>query len=132
MRVVLVEDDAPVRMLVAEQLSKYDVDVIAVDPVTSDPLAVITQVAPDAVILDWRMPRISGLDLCRALRSSPDGERIAIVFLTGLSDSRDRQTARHAGADAFLVKGASAAQLYGEIARSVGERRGLVDTPRHP
>jgi len=130
LRVVLVEDDAPIRMLVAEQLSRYGVDVVPVDPRCSEPLEIITREAPDGVILDWRMPRTNGIELCRALRASALGDRVAIVMLTGLSDSRDRQVARHAGADVFLVKGASGAQLYTELERAVRERRdGLVDAP---
>lgn len=130
LRVVLVEDDAPIRLLVAEQLSRYGIDVLPVDPRNSEPLEIITREAPDGVILDWRMPRTNGIELCRALRASAIGDRVAIVMLTGLSDSRDRQVARHAGADVFLVKGASGTQLYTELERVVRERRArLVDAP---
>jgi DNA-binding response OmpR family regulator len=129
--VVLVEDDPGVRLLVTEQLGDDAFEVVPVDPGGCDPLAAIAQANPDAVVLDWRMPGTTGIDLCRALRAAPDGDRFAIVLLTGLSDTRDREVARHAGADAFVVKGTPTAQLTREIERAVGYRRSGQVTARH-
>jgi DNA-binding response OmpR family regulator len=59
---------------------------------------------PDAILLDWRMPGQSGITTCRHLRAEPALAGVRIAMVTGLDDERDRTLARHAGADAFLVK----------------------------
>jgi DNA-binding response OmpR family regulator len=50
------------------------------------------------------MPGQSGITACRNLRAEPDLEGVRIAVITGLDDERDRTLARHAGADAFLIK----------------------------
>jgi DNA-binding response OmpR family regulator len=50
------------------------------------------------------MPGQSGITVCRALRAEPQLSGVRIAMITGLDDERDRTLARHAGADAFLIK----------------------------
>lgn len=56
----------------------------------------------DALLLDWRMPKISGLDVCRKLRA--EGNMIPIILLTALTDISNKVEALNAGADDYITK----------------------------
>ena len=59
---------------------------------------------PDAVLLDWNMPRMDGYEFLRLLRRLPDGKRPKVVFCTLENDLAQIARARHAGADAHMMK----------------------------
>jgi two-component system phosphate regulon response regulator PhoB len=101
--VLVVDDDAGFRAYVraALELERFRVVEGESGP---DAVAVALRERPDAILLDWRMPGQSGITACRNLRAEPDLEGVRIAVITGLDDERDRTLARHAGADAFLIK----------------------------
>lgn len=72
---------------------------------------------PDVILLDWRMPGLSGITVCRNLRAEAELIGVRIALITGLDDERDRTLARHAGADAFLVKGGDPDALALQVRR---------------
>ncbi|MBI5106201.1 MAG: response regulator [Solirubrobacterales bacterium] len=80
---------------------------------------------PEVVLLDWRMPGESGIVALRRLRAEPRLEGVRIAMVTGLDDPRDRDLARHAGADAFLVKTGDPDALTAQVRRLLagGEAR---------
>jgi len=59
---------------------------------------------PDAVLLDWNMPVMSGIDFLRELRKMPDGERPIVVFCTTENDIEHIQEAITAGANEYIMK----------------------------
>jgi CheY-like chemotaxis protein len=61
-------------------------------------------VEPDAALLDVEMPYVSGLDVVRAIRRQPTGQRATLIAVTGLGQERDRGHALEAGFDHFLTK----------------------------
>lgn len=67
-------------------------------------LAAVAEAPPDVLLLDVMMPRGSGHDVCRALRSSPDYNGIRIVMLTARGTGRDADEGRALGADAYVTK----------------------------
>jgi DNA-binding response OmpR family regulator len=72
---------------------------------------------PDAILLDWRMPGQSGITACRKLRDEVSLTGVRIAVITGLDDERDRTLARHAGADAFWIKGPNPDVLASQVRR---------------
>ncbi|MGE0315032.1 MAG: ATP-binding protein [Lautropia sp.] len=60
--------------------------------------------APDSVVLDLGMPGIGGLDVARAIRSRPGGDRVLLIALTGWGEDQDRMESRQAGFDHHMVK----------------------------
>lgn len=83
---------------------------------------------PDVILLDWRMPGQSGIATCRSLREHDALGGVRIAMVTGLDDERDRALARHAGADAFLVKDGDAVSLMTQVRRlldAVAAERGV-------
>lgn len=123
-RVVIVDDEDHLRTLVTLQLEPLGFEVTECDPRAEDPVDAVARAEPDAVLLDWRLPREPGPTVCRRLRSSAHGRDVAIVFLTGLDDPRDQTTARDAGADGFCVKGIEPAALALRVRRAIALRRG--------
>jgi DNA-binding response OmpR family regulator len=101
--VLVVDDDAGFRAYVRAALEGERFRVIEGASAT-DAVEVALRELPDAILLDWRMPGQSGIAACRALRAEPGLADLRIAMITGLDDERDRTLARHAGADAFLIK----------------------------
>ena len=113
---LVVDDDAGFRAYVRAALEGPQYQVVEAG---SGPEAIVVALRerPQVILLDWRMPGQSGITTCRQLRAEPDlaGTRIAMV--TGLDDERDRTLARHAGADAFLVKDPDPDALASQVRR---------------
>ena len=101
--VLVVDDDAGFRAYVRAALEEERFRVVEGES-GPDAVAVALREHPDAILLDWRMPGQSGITACRNLRAEPALEGVRIAVITGLDDERDRTLARHAGADAFLIK----------------------------
>jgi two-component system phosphate regulon response regulator PhoB len=101
--VLLVEDDSDIRHLVTYKLTKGGFDVVeAADGLEA--LQAARQKAPDLVILDIRMPRMSGLEVCRELRAGPLTGNVPIIMLTARARPQDLEQAYAAGATDYVVK----------------------------
>jgi DNA-binding response OmpR family regulator len=114
--VLVVDDDAGFRAYVKAALEPASYRVIEG---TSGPDAVDVALRerPDAILLDWRMPGQSGITACRNLRAQEALQGVRIAMITGLDDERDRTLARHAGADAFLIKDGDPDMLARQVRR---------------
>jgi two-component system, OmpR family, response regulator MprA len=101
MRILVVDDDRAVRESLRRSLTfnGYEVD-LAADGVAA--LGQITASRPDALILDVMMPRMGGLEACRALRAN--GDDVPILVLTARDAVADRVAGLDAGADDYLPK----------------------------
>ena len=67
-------------------------------------LALAQQLRPDVALLDVKMPRLSGLDVCRRLRELPECAHTRVVLLTAAAQAQDRRRGLAAGADHYLTK----------------------------
>jgi DNA-binding response OmpR family regulator len=120
--VLVVDDDAGFRAFLRAALETSGFEVHeASDGTTAVALAL--DVRPDLVLLDWRMPGQSGIDTCRDLRARAELRGTRIAMVTGLDDERDRHLARHAGADAFLVKDGDPGGIAFQVRRLLKPRR---------
>jgi two-component system phosphate regulon response regulator PhoB len=108
--VLIVEDDESLRVLMRLSLDVGDLEITEVaDGITA--LALAHKAPPDLVLLDWMIPGLSGLDLCRALRSEPSTAGALIVMVTARVLPEDRERAFAAGADHYIGKPFSPAAL---------------------
>jgi two-component system, OmpR family, response regulator MprA len=100
-RILVVDDEPPVRESLerAFRLEGYEV-LKASDG--REALIAVREAAPHALVLDVRMPRLTGIDVCRTLRSC--GDRTPVLVLTARDAVADRVEALDAGADDYLVK----------------------------
>jgi DNA-binding response OmpR family regulator len=101
--VLVVDDDANFRAYVRAALEAASFRIVEASD-GPESIEIALRERPDAILLDWRMPGQSGITTCRHLRAETELAGVRIAVVTGLDDERDRTLARHAGADAFLIK----------------------------
>lgn len=101
--VLVVEDDPQNARLITRLLASEGFTVNVVGDGASA-LDAVKQRAPDVVLLDWMIPRITGIEVCRRLKSDPLTRLVPVVLLTGLDDREHRLAGINAGADDFLTK----------------------------
>ncbi len=130
--VLVVDDGAANRELIRAYLSQIECDVLlAEDGPTA--LSVIELSPPDLVLLDVRMPRMDGYEVCRRIKAMPRGRLLPVVMITGLSQTTHRIMALEAGADDFLAKPVEAAELNARVrsALRLKELYNTLDSAEH-
>src|SRR3712207_2577874 len=116
--VLLVEDDPDIRHLVSYKLSTGGFDVIeAADG--ADALGQARRHRPDVIGRDGRMPRLSGLEVCRELRAAPATADVPIIMLTARAQPHDIERAYAAGATDYVVKPFSPRHLLERVTSAV-------------
>lgn len=113
-RILVVEDERPLQQLLA-----YNLRAAGYEPVQAydgeEAVLLIEEQAPDLVVLDWMLPGLSGLELCRRLRRRPATAHLPIVMLTARAEEADRLRGLETGADDYVVKPFSTAELLARI-----------------
>jgi two-component system, cell cycle response regulator len=103
-RVLIADDEELARMILRAQLTQLGHDVVAVENGRLALDALGAPGAPRLAILDWNMPELDGIDVCRAVRQRADGPYTYLVLLTGRNSPEDLVAGLGAGADDFVVK----------------------------
>ena len=119
MKVLVVEDDVDIQDLVVALLSRVGYDVVVQDNGNAGLASAVSE-QPDLVILDWMMPGLSGVEVCRAIRADPRTEDVAVLMLTSKAQEGDIDQAFTAGADDYMVKPFRGRELVSRV-------RALVD-----
>jgi two-component system phosphate regulon response regulator PhoB len=101
--VLIAEDDDSLRALLRLSIDVGGLEIAETADGTAA-LDLAREAPPDLVLLDWMMPGLSGLDLCRALRADPRTAGATIVMVTARAMGRDREAALAAGADHYVAK----------------------------
>jgi DNA-binding response OmpR family regulator len=110
--ILLVEDEVKLARFVELELTSEGYQVsVANDGMTG--LTLARESKPDLVILDWMLPGLTGVELCRRLRST--GSKIPVILLTAKDEISDRVTGLDAGADDYVVKPFSIEELLARI-----------------
>ena len=112
--VLVVEDEAAMQQLLAYNLTAAGFEVAqAYDG--EEAVTLIDERRPDLVVLDWMLPEISGLELCRRLRRRPETAHVPIIMVTARGEERDRLRGLETGADDYLAKPFSPAELVARV-----------------
>ncbi|BDP43100.1 DNA-binding response regulator [Deinococcus aetherius] len=123
--VVVIEDEGTVREVVRFHLERAGLRVSAFDTVRAAEEALA---AADALVLDWMLPGESGLGLLRRLRADPGRRRLPVLMLTARAAEAERVEGLESGADDYLTKPFSAAELVARVRALL--RRALPETPQ--
>ena len=113
--VLIVEDEPDISEVIRYNLSRAGYRVRnTLDG--EEGLIMIKEEKPDVLILDWMLPSVSGLEICRALRRQKDTRDIGIIMLTARGEELDRVQGLESGADDYISKPFSPAELVARVA----------------
>jgi DNA-binding response OmpR family regulator len=114
--VLVVDDDRRVLELLQTALGAQGYRVVSASN-GEDALRVAVREQPDLVVLDVRLPRKSGLEVCETLRQDPDDPRVPVILISALGDTEARIDGLARGADDFLAKPFSPRELIARVGR---------------
>ncbi len=100
---LVVDDSKVIRMVARRILEELDFEIDEAEN-GKDALDHCSRKMPDAVLLDWNMPVMNGLDFLLSLRRTDGGSGVVVVFCTTENDMRHIQEAMAAGADEYIMK----------------------------
>jgi two-component system, OmpR family, phosphate regulon response regulator PhoB len=112
--VLIVEDEAPLVTLLRYNLEKEGFQVCE----AGDGEEALTQIAerkPDIVLLDWMLPLVSGIEVCRQIRRSPQTRALPVIMLTARGEEVDRVRGLNSGADDYIAKPFSLRELTARL-----------------
>ncbi len=113
-RILIAEDEEPLMLLLRYNLEAegYRVDGAA----RGDEAELkLRETTPDLLLLDWMLPGLSGIELCRRLRARRETERLPVIMLTARGEEADRVRGLATGADDYIVKPFSVPELQARV-----------------
>ncbi|GJD51338.1 Phosphate regulon transcriptional regulatory protein PhoB [Methylobacterium crusticola] len=113
-RILIVEDEEALTLLLRYNLESEGFAVDAVARGDEADLRLREQV-PDLVLLDWMLPGLSGIELCRRIRARRETERLPVIMLTARGEEGDRVRGLATGADDYIVKPFSVPELLARV-----------------
>ncbi|MBT3627299.1 MAG: phosphate regulon transcriptional regulator PhoB [Rhodospirillaceae bacterium] len=112
--ILVVDDEAALLTLVRYNLEKDGFEVgEAVDG--EEAMLMIRERRPDLILLDWMLPRLSGIEVCRRVRRQADTQNIPIIMLSARGEESDRVRGLDCGADDYVVKPFSPSELVARV-----------------
>ncbi|WP_424833659.1 phosphate regulon transcriptional regulator PhoB [Ruegeria sp.] len=112
--VLVVEDELAQREVLAYNL---EAEGFRVSKAASgdEALLLVDEDSPDIIVLDWMMPNLSGIEVCRRLKTRPDTRSIPIIMLSARSEEVDKVRGLETGADDYVVKPYSVVELMARV-----------------
>jgi two-component system phosphate regulon response regulator PhoB len=120
--VLLVEDEAAQREVLAYNLSAEGYRVVQAGD-GEEALERIDDELPDLIVLDWMMPKVSGLEVCRRLKTRAETRSVPILMLSARSEEVDRVRGLETGADDYVIKPYSVAELMARVRANLRRAR---------
>ena len=113
-RILVVEDEEALTTLLRYNLDAegYDVETVGRG---DDADTRLKERVPDLIVLDWMLPGLSGIELCRRLRARPETRSLPIIMLTARGEESERVRGLATGADDYIVKPFSVPELLARI-----------------
>lgn len=112
--VLIVEDEAAQREVLAYNLEAEGYRVAQADN-GEEALLMVAEDAPDLIVLDWMLPNVSGIEVCRRLKSRPETRAVPIIMLSARSEEVDLVRGLETGADDYMVKPYSVLELMARV-----------------
>jgi len=124
--VMIIEDEEALGLLLKYNLEKEGYEVI-LETRGNKALAEIERNCPSVILLDWMLPEISGVEICKLIRSKPDIKNIPVIMLTAKGEEEDKIKGLTAGADDYVTKPFSVPELMARVKTNL--RRAPEITP---
>lgn len=120
MRKVIVVDDEPfILMMIEDKLKKAKIDVVTLRE-SKNALETIKKEKPNLIILDWMMPELSGIELCKQIKNNSDISDIPIFMLTAKGQDSDEQLGLQCGVTRYITKPFSPKSLLEMVQETIG------------
>ncbi len=113
-KVVIVEDDEPLVILLTYNLVRAGFSVVSTRS-GGDAVLLIEEEQPDLVILDWMLPGLAGIEICRQVRARMKLRSVPIIMLTARGEEADKIRGLSVGADDYIVKPFSVNELMARV-----------------
>jgi two-component system phosphate regulon response regulator PhoB len=113
-QIMIVEDESSIVTMLRYNLEKADFTVLEACN-GEEALLQIAERKPDAVLLDWGLPLVSGFEVCRQIRASSEMRSIPVIMLTARGEEADKVRALDAGADDYITKPFSVSELIARV-----------------
>ena len=112
--ILVAEDEDSLATLLGYNLEKEGFEV-SIASQGEDAMIMISERQPDLLICDWMMPQISGIEICRRLRAQLETRNLPIIMLTARTEETDRVRGLDTGADDYIIKPFSTAELIARV-----------------
>lgn len=112
--VLIVEDEAAQREVLAYNLEAEGYRVAQADN-GEEALLMVAEESPDLIVLDWMLPNVSGIEICRRLKSRAETKAVPIIMLSARSEEVDLVRGLETGADDYMVKPYSVGELMARV-----------------
>jgi len=113
-KVLVVEDEDAISRLIKYNLTAEGFEVFIVDD-GDEALLATEEFQPDIILLDWMLPNVSGIEICRQLRARDETREIPVIMLTARAEEEDRLRGFEKGADDYVTKPFSMKELVARI-----------------
>lgn len=112
--ILIVEDEEPIQILLSYNFESEGYRVRATAQ-GEEVARLVNEERPDLIVLDWMLPGISGIEVCRLLRTRPETRDIPIIMLTARGEENERVRGLATGADDYMVKPFSVPELLARV-----------------
>jgi len=112
--VLLVDDEPAQREVLSYNLEAEGFRVVQASN-GEEALMLVDEVSPDVIVLDWMMPNVSGIEVCRRLKTRPETRAVPIIMLSARSEEVDRVRGLETGADDYVIKPYSVVELMARV-----------------
>ena len=123
--ILVIEDESSLTTLLRYNLESHGFRVASIEN-GSDAMSTIASEQPDLVLLDWMLPGISGIEICRKIRREPQTHDLPVILLTARGEESDRVRGLDCGADDYVVKPFGVSELIARV-RAVLRRAAPVN-----
>ena len=113
-KVLIVEDEEAISALLSYNLEKEGF-AVAIASDGDDAMLTVRESRPDLILLDWMLPNVSGIELCRQLRGQMETREIPVIMLTARGEEEDRVRGLMTGADDYVTKPFSMTELVARM-----------------
>jgi len=117
-KVMVIDDEPFILMMIEDKLKSAGISVI-VRRESGGALPIIKRERPDLLILDWMMPEVSGIELCRMVKGDPETTHIPVFLLTAKGQESDRETGLNCGATMYITKPFSPRALLDSVKKTL-------------
>ncbi len=125
--ILVVEDEEALALLLKYNLEKEGYQVL-IEARGNKVLSVVEKNCPSLILLDWMLPELSGIDICKLIRSKPDLKKIPIIMLTAKGQEEDKIKGLNAGADDYVTKPFSVPELMARVKANMRRAPEIVTT----